>query len=185
MSTGMKAVNSVNCSACGLCLQSSLLLLRSEIKVILKMQMHLFCYKVNNRRDKAHLSTLLILSELSSLSLPSHTFPPRSHNSPAFLLIYDECLHLFFFPHFLLLALCSMWSSAVLPPPQWVWEGQRKKYSKFQRIHVVFQGKFERKAGVHVLKSADFPANHRLYRRHPAAVKHSGVHRLWMARNKM
>lgn len=96
----MKAVNSVNCSACGLCLQSSLLLLRSEIKVILKMQMHLFCYKVNNRRDKAHLSALLILSELSSLSLPSHTFPPRSHNSPAFLLIYDECLHLFFFSTF-------------------------------------------------------------------------------------
>lgn len=76
MSTGMKAVNSVNCSACGLCLQSSLLLLRSEIKVILKMQMHLFCYKVNNRRDKAHLSALPILSELSSLSLPSLTFPP-------------------------------------------------------------------------------------------------------------
>lgn len=117
----MKAVDSVNCSACGLCLQSSLLLLRSEIKVILKMQMHLFCYKVNNRRDKAHLSALLILSELSSLSLPSLTFPPWSHNSPAFLLIYDECLHLFFFHiscfwrcaacgpvlHFLLLSECE------------------------------------------------------------------------------
>lgn len=95
----MKAVNSVNCSACGLCLQSSLLLLRSEIKVILKMQMHLFCYKVNNRRDKAHLSTLLILSGLQFVTALAH-FPPRSHNSPAFLLIYDECLHLFFFSTF-------------------------------------------------------------------------------------